>query len=246
MKSWRAFSAEQIGPLHVKQNLPMQDSHLFKYYSWGFVAVVSDGLGSKKYSQIGSSSVCKSVCKWANIWSKHKELCFNDILRFIYSDWVMRVSPKVPSDCACTVLICICIHNTVFFAQLGDGMICFNSNDDSTCPSDFIVDDKNDSFSNMTDAFSNTFDLNKFITKKIDAKYLKSIVMTTDGVSDDIKPNLRIDFTKSISEECCQNSSRKNNSMLKKMLIEWSVPKHSDDKTIIVIINKTRFQEEKK
>ena len=61
-----------------------------------------------------------------------------------------------------------------------------------------------------------------------------------------IKPNLRIDFTKSISEECCQNSSRKNNSMLEKMLIEWPVPKHSDDKTIIVIINKTRFQEEKK
>ena len=70
--------------------------------------------------------------------------------------------------------------------------------------------------------------------------------MTTDGVSDDIKPNLRIDFAKSISEECYQNSSRKNNAMLKKMLIEWPVPKHSDDKTIIVIINKTRFQEEKK
>ena len=91
-----------------------------------------------------------------------------------------------------------------------------------------------------------TFDLNNFITKKIDAKYLKSIVMITDGVSDDIKPNLRIDFAKSISEECYQNSSRKNNAMLKKMLIEWPVPKHSDDKTIIVIINKTRFQEEKK
>ena len=246
MKSWRTFSAEQIGPLHIKQNLPMQDSHLVKFYSWGFVAVVSDGLGSKKYSHIGSNSVCKSVCKWAKIWSKHKELCFNDILRFIYSDWVLRVSPKVPSDCACTVLICICIHNTVFFAQMGDGMICLNSKDESLYSSDFIVDDKSDSFSNVTDAFSNTFDLNKFISKKIDAKYLKSIVMATDGVSDDIKPELRMDFSKSISDECYLKSSRKNNKMLKKMLLEWPVPKHSDDKTIVVILNSASFQEEKK
>lgn len=243
MKKWEAFSAAHIGPLHIKNNLPMQDSHIFKEYSWGFVSVVSDGLGSKKYSHIGSAAVCKSVCKWANIWSKHKELCFNDILRFIYSDWVMRVSPKVPSDCACTVLICICIKKTIFFAQMGDGMICINSADESLFSSDFIIDDKSDSFSNMTDAFSNNFDLSKFITKKLETKYVKSIVMATDGISDDLKASLRISFSKSISEECAANKRRKNKKTLDDMLIDWPVPKHSDDKTIVVIINKENYRD---
>lgn len=246
MRTWNSFSAKQIGPLHIKQNLPMQDSLKFKSFSWGFVAVVSDGLGSKNFSHIGSAAVCSSVCKWAKMWLKHKEYCFNDVLRFIYSDWVMKVAPRIPSVCACTVLICICIKGNLFFAQMGDGMICINSANETQFASDYIIDDKSDSFSNMTDAFSNNFDINKFITKTIDSKYVKSIVMTTDGISDDLKPATRMDFVKSLSDECAANSRRSNNRMLNKMLVDWPVPKHSDDKSIIVLINKENYKEEQK
>ena len=43
------------GVLHENANIPNQDAYSVKKYKFGTILVVSDGLGSKKHSDIGSS-----------------------------------------------------------------------------------------------------------------------------------------------------------------------------------------------
>jgi len=58
---WKGWGITEIGPLHIKENIPNQDSFIVKNYSWGIVGVVCDGLGSKKYSHIGSQALVKAI-----------------------------------------------------------------------------------------------------------------------------------------------------------------------------------------
>lgn len=59
---WLVLAASVIGKAHVKMNLPCQDSHykLPLENNWG-IAVVCDGAGSAKNSQIGSVFIAKEA-----------------------------------------------------------------------------------------------------------------------------------------------------------------------------------------
>ena len=62
MDTYVSFGCSVIGPGHIKTGKPNQDSFLLKKYKNGWVAVVSDGVGSKPLSHTGSAAVCSSVC----------------------------------------------------------------------------------------------------------------------------------------------------------------------------------------
>ena len=57
----KGYGASIIGKAHIKLKKPNQDSYLIANEDEYTLAVVCDGLGSKKYSQIGSKKLCKVI-----------------------------------------------------------------------------------------------------------------------------------------------------------------------------------------
>ena len=70
---WKGAAAECIGPLHIKQRMPMQDSHKMYISKNIFIAVVADGLGSKANSDFGSKTACKVFINTAKKWIRNKK-----------------------------------------------------------------------------------------------------------------------------------------------------------------------------
>ena len=59
----KAYGSKTRGKLHKKNHMPNQDNYLV-YNSKSFtLAVVCDGMGSKRYSHIGSRRLCKIIKK---------------------------------------------------------------------------------------------------------------------------------------------------------------------------------------
>ena len=73
MKSEEIGYASIKGMLHENANIPNQDAYSVKRYKFGTILVVSDGLGSKKYSDIGSKAVGKAINRAVQIWNEYPE-----------------------------------------------------------------------------------------------------------------------------------------------------------------------------
>ena len=80
-----------IGPLHVKTGIPNQDSWMARRYKWGNVVVVSDGLGSKAYSDHGSKAACLAVFEAAQSYQNTPDANIVDILRLIHANWLVKI-----------------------------------------------------------------------------------------------------------------------------------------------------------
>ena len=59
----KLIGISRIGPSHIAKKIPNQDSYLcYKNKDFSLI-IVSDGLGSKPHSEIGSKAACKAVLK---------------------------------------------------------------------------------------------------------------------------------------------------------------------------------------
>lgn len=71
--SWRVAAASVEGTSHTKQGTPCQDAMTVKFFHEGggrevLVIVVSDGAGSAKYSDVGSSLACSTLAEAAEVF----------------------------------------------------------------------------------------------------------------------------------------------------------------------------------
>jgi serine/threonine protein phosphatase PrpC len=227
---WNSWGVSAIGPLHITEGIPNQDSWMKRRYKWGNVIVVSDGLGSKAHSDHGSKAACLSVFEAAKSYHKSPESSIVDILRLVHANWIARLAPYSPSDCAATCLFAIQSEEKITIARIGDGMIAVDG--ESGMSSFILKDDKQDSFSNYTDCLESKFKPDNWETKTIESAKCKAIVLCTDGISDDLLPEKRMSFFQELYTVYRHMDSKKRNKDLRKWLHAWPVPGHSDDKTI--------------
>ncbi len=61
MTLWKSFGASVLGPSHITEGLPNQDAWMSFHHTWGDGIVVSDGVGSKPFSNFGSDAGCLAV-----------------------------------------------------------------------------------------------------------------------------------------------------------------------------------------
>ena len=235
MDTYVSFGCSVIGPGHIKTGKPNQDSFLLKKYKNGWVAVVSDGVGSKPLSHTGSAAVCSSVCNvMRDYLNSPKSVDIKDVLRLVHSRWLFNISPSLADDCCATVLFAVVTAKKIILGRLGDGMICCRNNHEDI----LLLDDKTDSFSNVTKCMRYKFIYDDWYIKEIPLQNFEYIVLTTDGISDDIPSDNLLSFARDF---ITKNSSEKPGKITKKikhMLIDWPVPMHSDDKTIACLVNR--------
>lgn len=231
------YGVSKIGPGHIRTNLPNQDSFFVKNFGSYSLLVVSDGMGSKKYADIGSKATCMAVYKtlryYVYIGKKHRKKNIN-IIEMIKSEWLKLISPYNPKDCSATCLFVLRSKKKCIAAMLGDGLIYLKSKNDGD--SRLIIDEKNDDFSNSTVSMSDSNYLNEWRYISVSSKKVDSVLITSDGISSDLIQGKEKEFSDELLRDLGKEKilvSKKN--YIHSIIDNWSVPKHSDDKTIVVM-----------
>ncbi len=233
---WNSWGTSVIGPLHFKSGIPNQDSWIARRYKWGNVVVVSDGLGSKAHSDHGSKAACLAVVEAAKSYQNNPESNIVDILRLIHANWLVKLAPFSQSDCSATCLFVIQTKKRLTLGRLGDGMIAVLG--ESEKDNLILSDDKQDSFSNYTNSLRQEFKPHQWEIATIESTACNAVVLCTDGISDDLLPETEVAFAKEFSQSYSPMSAQKRSFELNKMLNEWPVPGHTDDKTIACLFKK--------
>ena len=206
-----------------------QDSFCLRNVMGNKVLIVSDGLGSKKYSHIGSKLLCKSVMEVIYEEIDLRQLSLEALINKIYSKWIKRLEKRglYYRDCLATLLFTIIYDDEVLCFRTGDGIISIISDYDHR----IFLEDKNDSFSNLTIPF--TLSINR---ESIDFELVKynkflNILCLTDGI--DIFPyeeKVFKQFSQDIYEEYKEYNDIKTNKLMSKWIKKWP---SNDDKTLV-------------
>lgn len=208
-----------------------QDNFLCKPFEYGYIIVVSDGMGSKKKSQYGSKVICDIIYE---VISENnidiEKVSFKDIIFICYQKWKKRVSKYGINQCYATLLVAVVLKDKVKAARLGDGFLGIYSDKGIKC----LFDEKKECFINETDCFSEYFDRSKLETIEIEFKSLKGIIACTDGVEiGEMQKNELVEFTREFIEEYKYFSKEKILKDVESWLLDWP---NSDDKTIAFLI----------
>lgn len=237
MTVWKSFGASVIGPGHVATGKPNQDAWAAFHRAWGDGIVVSDGVGSKPFSDFGSHAACLAVARALRaLRACHDEAGIGNafLADKIKNNWLSLITPLEPSDCAATCLFSFRMNDGVLrMGMLGDGLVAAVKSDELVVS---LSEDKSESFSNITAALSPNLTEKDWRWLSLPEEDCKAIVLCTDGVADDLKD---IDgFVKEFAGAHCDLSSVSASRRVREMLENWPTPKHSDDKTIACLFRK--------
>jgi len=222
---WSGWGVSEIGPLHLKAGIPNQDSFIIKKYSWGVVGVVCDGLGSKKYSHIGSKALVNAIAKAAQLFSFEKDINLFEPL--VKSLWDINIFPYTPDDTSTTLLFSIIKNKKVYIGRVGDGaIVVFGKNN-------LLLEEDKSIFTNYTVPFGREEKIQWYIFDENEINY---IAMCSDGISEDIQRDKILDFFTQYIENYKNMNSQKRVYEIKQWLKNWPVRGHSDDKTIVVLV----------
>lgn len=224
---FRTFGVSLRGKSHIRSETANQDSFLCGEN--GKLIVVSDGVGSAELSQIGSQMVCKAVEET----SKSETENLDDFIEELHKQWCEYINKDMAKKFSATCLFCVESASQVLIGQLGDGIIAVLFDDESK---DFICEDnKEDSFSNSTDAMSVNLNMELWKRHYVPIIGIKAIIACTDGVSDSLKNDKKLLFFRNLCETYKECSNKESIEDIKEWLEEW--PSDSgDDKTITFML----------
>lgn len=228
MTLWKSFGASVRGPGHVATGKPNQDAWASFHHVWGDGIVISDGLGSKPFSDFGSDAACIAVACAANAYRNEIQIGCDFLLNRIHTNWLSQIVPLEPRDCAATCLFAFRLGDgAIHLGMLGDGLISAVKVDGSIVE---LSEDKSRGFSNITTALSPNASAKDWQYLSLPEEECAAILLCTDGVSDDLD---NVDgFVKGFIGAHCALAAVSANRHVREMLENWPTPKHSDDKTI--------------
>lgn len=222
------------GSAHIAKSLPNQDSFLCVKKRKYLLLVVSDGMGSKPFADVGSQKACEAVKRQIGCFVRNKKepLSAEKLLANIVGDWKALVAPHEPKDCSATCLFLFATKRKILAARLGDGMICLLGKNAKR--SVLISDKKDGDFSNATCSLSDSAAAQEFSCSVHDRANFKGVVLSTDGISADLENGNELLFADGLFEEVRKLPFWRRRTFLRNMMEHWTVPHHTDDKTLIV------------
>ena len=211
-----------------------QDSFIIKKVRGMYIVGISDGLGSKKYSHIGSKLLCKSLLDIVYKVKNFERISKIELMELIFQNWLKKIKnlKKYPiEECSATFLFVIILKEKIIISRVGDGFISIFTDKSSY----LLTDNKNDSFSNITMSFSQNFSIDNVEYLEIENEKFKGLITCTDGI--EISPNNNktiLKFSKELLEECKNKTKSKLDKETKKWIKGWP---SSDDKTLVYLLD---------
>lgn len=225
---WKSFGVSMIGPGHIKNGIPNQDCFMEKHSKKFDCIVVSDGVGSCVRSDRGAQVACRAVIDTVSALNIENSLSdINSFVDQIKKNFLEGIVPFHPKECSATCLWAIRLAGKIVLGMLGDGLAACLLKDGTVTT---LADDKTEGFSNLVSALSEKVMPENWKYVEIPEEQCRAILLCTDGISDDLEDVNG--FVCGFLESCINKAIETNIRDTRDMLLNWPVPKHSDDKTI--------------
>ncbi len=227
MARWTLRGCSVIGPGHIADRLPNQDSILMRAHNGGFISVVSDGMGSRKHSDLGSRAVCKAVYQVTK--KSSFDIASENLTSDVEQRWLQLISQFEPDDVIATCLFAWGESGgAVRMFQLGDGLVLGKKGVEKNKESNH--------YGNETIGLGCNINASDWQVSEEYMEYGDSLALMTDGISEDLVPGRELDFLRALSTTVNTRKQRVVKKYLRTQLRNWATPNHVDDKSIIVVI----------
>lgn len=229
--SLRAVGASVRGPAHARARAPNQDAWCARILQASALAVVADGMGSRSASREGARAAI-AACRTAwRHWAASPCGSPEDLVRLIEVCWRLRLGSIPPHDAATTCLVCALRPDGSGVAlQLGDGLIGIRQQSGSFR----TLSPERSTFGSLTQALGTPHGLRDWTIEPLGPlEEGMALLLATDGVADDLIPEKRAEFVDWILEDIAPAPAPGR--ALARALREWPVPRHLDDKTVVML-----------
>ena len=192
--------------------------------------MVSDGLGSKKNSDIGAKRLCESIKE--NILKTNFDMDFKlDLfLSEIHKIWVNKIKNEniEIKECYATALFLVLYKNKLLISgRLGDGFIVFCEGKNIH----ILNDKKEDKFINETNCMTEKNFIDYWDIKIVNTREFKGAILCTDGIE------IRDDDYKSFTKDFLNSYRCKKIKYIRKDIKSWFLNwPGNDDKTLVYML----------
>jgi serine/threonine protein phosphatase PrpC len=226
----RVVASSVRGPMHVRDGLPCQDAWLAVADTRASLAVVCDGMGSRKQSREGSRAATLAARDAWRLWRRSPVGSVEDLIRLVEAAWRLRLG-RVPADEAATTCLIYAEdgHGRAAMAQLGDGIIARCNADGSVT----IHPSRAEGFG-LTHALGTPHTLVDWSFALVEPVAAGEVLLlATDGVSEDLNTARIGDLAVWVVDDI--GPLPRPGCALARELRGWPVPYHQDDKTLLVM-----------
>jgi serine/threonine protein phosphatase PrpC len=228
----RTIGASIAGPRHVRAGRANQDAWASCRLPQGVVIVVSDGVGSCRYAEIGSRAACRAVRD--AVQSMRSGTPATELTERITAAWSLRLKWRNPTECAATCLFSVRTHDgRLIVGGLGDGLVVVTSADGATEPR--VIPLRGGEFGE-TVALGDGRESRSWVVEEFDDRdgQLRTL-LASDGVSQDLSQDRLQAFHDWLIATLGKLSTRRWRARLRRQLQAWPTPGATDDRTLAVM-----------
>jgi hypothetical protein len=195
------------------------------------VVAVSDGVGSAPDATRGSAAACAATIRSADGWRRAGFPEGGSWTSDLGRTWEALVAPANPADCQATCLVAVARSSGVLtVATVGDGLVLVRRADGGI---EWMLGPRGGGFAGDTEALGGRHRWQERSTRWAPGDIA---LMATDGVADDLVPELAGDFAGWLVTSFADLPARLRWRAIASELRAWPTPGHQDDKTIVVLM----------
>ena len=230
------FCKSNIGPRNQESLSNNQDAFEVRIDNDFAVIAVADGLGSCEFSHSGAKYVVEILCDWVAEELKNYNEIDQDILKILCNRVVDRWKNMIGENYLrydTTLLFFIFIRKSLLIGGIGDGMILLDIDGQYQ---NLSWTDK--VFGNQTNSIGSKNAKSKFNIKlfqDIEDVENVTVIIATDGISDDIEEENQEKLLKSVKDKIKKNGFEETTEELNQWVNNWKSLHNSDDKTLAII-----------
>lgn len=226
----RLRAASVRGPGHRTDSLPNQDAVLIRQGRRRWLAVVSDGMGSRPHAAQGARAACLAARQAVD--EQAFDVTDSALIQTIYRHWWARLDAQciVPVDAVSTCLLAWGQPDGRYrLLQLGDGLILGDP-----APARGLVQRDHGGFCNETNGLGISCQIDDWTCAR--GRLVRpgdALALMTDGISDDL--TTLEGFVPALVRQLRSRGARSARATMSRDLESWPTPFHQDDKTIALI-----------
>jgi len=197
--NWTVAFASVIGNLHVRENIPCQDSSNYLAIDENRgVAVVADGAGSYSNSHIGSEAAVKKACEYfkeevmKHDWKDAEHLPSQEewhkiaieTLRKVRNDLLKLAEERgiVSNSLSSTIIIIIHAPDYILLTHIGDGRAGYSNGEKwKAAMLPYQGSEANETIFLMSDFWSNEENVKRVVQANIIKEKVEAFVLMSDG-----------------------------------------------------------------
>ena len=234
------YGASVRGPRNVRQGGTNQDAWTRTGGAFGHLIGVCDGMGSRSASDAGARAACRALRRAARLWpggtSPADRADPTHLVRLVELLWRLELAPRPPAECASTCLFALREPDGhLLFAGLGDGLAIMRRSGGGVAT---FGGRSPDAFGDETVALGTPHRIDDWWIVTEPPGRGRTVVLATDGVSDDLAPERLEAFTAWLADDVGRLAPAARWRCLCRELRAWPVPRHLDDKTVAVLVER--------